>query len=130
MEIKSALLLNAIRKKYRWSTARGLVSVEDLFDLPLSKGQVTLNGIAVDLHNQLKNTAEVSFVEPTKADVEMQEKFELVKYVIEIRLEENKVKAEAAHVREHNAKIDALILEKKEEDLRGKTIEELEALRK
>lgn len=84
----------ATRQKLRFESPKGLLSIEDLWDLPLTSatGKANLDEIALTLHHQLKNTADVvSFVDDDKAkpDAVIQLKFNLVKHIIELRKKEN-----------------------------------------
>lgn len=84
----------AVRQKVRFDSPKGLLSVEDLWDLPLTSatGKANLDDIALGLNQQLKNTAEiVSFVDDDKAkpDAVIQLKFNLVKHIIDTRKREN-----------------------------------------
>ena len=57
----------ASRLKLRFTTARGSLSVEDLWDLPLTSttGKPNLDDIAKSLNRELRATSEeTSFVEP------------------------------------------------------------------
>lgn len=122
----------ASRLNLRFGTSKGSLAVSDLWALPLtSRTGVSLDSIAMNLNKLLKESAEESFVAtPTKVNTEMELRFKLVKYIISVRLEENAVKASAKADDTHNAFIDGLIQVKKQEVLQGKSIEELEALRK
>lgn len=83
----------ATRQKLRFETSKGLLSLEDLWDLPLTSatGKVCLDEIAIGLHRQLRATADVvSFVDNTSAQSPvMQLRFDLVKHVIDQRKIEN-----------------------------------------
>lgn len=90
----------ASRQKVRFETSKGLLSIEDLWDLPLTSvsGKVCLDGIALDLHKHLRGASDVvSFVdEAAPRDVANQLRFDLVKHVIDARKREN---AEAANAK-------------------------------
>lgn len=122
----------ASRRKYRFSTAQGLLSADDLWDLPLtSTRHVNLNSIAIDLHKQIKDSAEVSFVETKSVtDTDLETKFEIVKYIIEDKKSVIARNNEAATTKEHNARIDSLIASKKDAALAEMSVEDLEKLRK
>lgn len=122
----------ASRLNLRFSTSKGSLAVSDLWALPLtSRTGTSLDSIAMNLNKLLKECAEESFVAtPTKVNTETKLRFELVKYIISVRLEENTAKASAKADDTHNAFIDELIQVKKQEALQGKSIEELQALRK
>lgn len=90
----------ATRQKLRFETAKGLLSLEDLWDLPLTSaaGKVCLDEIAIGLHRQLRASADVvSFVDnAATVNPAIQLRFDLVKHVIEQRKLEN---AEAANAK-------------------------------
>lgn len=90
----------ASRKKFRFATQRGEVTVEHLWEIAL-KGAVSIDSIAIALNDAIQKSTTKSFVSKTvtAADRELEEKLELVKYVISVRLAEQ---AEAA-VREEKA---------------------------
>lgn len=91
----------AARKKIRFSTPRGFIPTEALFDLPLlSKDGLCLDSIARKINTELKEIAEGSFVEdrvnPEKALLEL--KLELVKYVIKAIQDANAAKRQATEL--------------------------------
>ena len=121
----------ASRIRLRFDTPQGSLTVEDLWALPLTSrtGRANLDDIAKSLNRQLKETAEESFVvKNNKTNEGLQLAFDLVKHVIEVRVAENEAADQAAAKKEQKQKLLALIVEKKDEDLKGKTVEELEAM--
>jgi hypothetical protein len=122
----------ATRLKLRFDTSRiGEIAAEDLFDLPLTSktGRANLDDLARGLHKQLKNGDDVSFVEPTRSsDPVIQLRFDIVKHVIDVKIEANKAEAKKRDDAEKKQKILALIADKKDEALKGKPLEELEAM--
>ena len=121
----------ATRLKLRFDTGKGQLTVEDLWDLPLTStiNKANLDEIARSLHKQLKNDDDVSFVDKDKkSDAIVQLKFDIVKHIIEVRLEENEKKAAA---RANSAKRQVLLqalVERENEDLKNKSPEELRAM--
>lgn len=121
----------ASRLKLRFDTGKGQLTVEDLWDLPLTStiNKANLDEIARSLHKQLKNDDDVSFVDKDKkSDAIVQLKFDIVKHIIEVRLEENEKKAAA---RANSAKRQVLLqalAERETEDLKNKTPEEIRAM--
>lgn len=114
----------ASRLKLRFGTAKGLASTEDLWDAPLS----TLDTIAKALKKELKDSEEDSFIVKTKkVDTETVLKFEIIKHVITIRLEESEQKILAKDRAEQKAQLRELILRKKNSDLEQAPLEDLEA---
>jgi hypothetical protein len=121
----------ASRQKLRFDSPKGQLSVEDLWDLPLTSttGRANLDDIAVGLHRQLKESSEVSFVTPVAAKLnDTQLKFDLAKHIIDVRVAERNAAAEATKRRETKQRVLEIIESKKDEALRGKSLEELTAL--
>lgn len=117
----------AIRLKLRFDSAKGLLSVEDLWDLPLTSARGTnLDDIARDLYTQLRSGNDVSFVNPEKkSDTTVQLRFDVVKHVIDTRLDENKAAANAAATKERKQKLLSIIEQKEGEALSSLSVEEL-----
>lgn len=85
----------AVRRKLRFPSSRGLLTVEQLFDLPLlSKDSLNLDAIARQVNSELKDVSEGSFVDsrpnPRKAELELQ--LEILKQVIATIQAENALK--------------------------------------
>lgn len=123
----------ASRQKLRFNTSRGLLTVEDLWDLPLTSatGKPNLDDIARNLNRQIRDSGvETSFVDPSASgvDAETQLGFEIVKHVIAVRIAERDAASAAAKKRETKAKILQIIASKQDEALQSKSLEELQAL--
>ena len=119
----------AARLKLRFDTAKGLLTAEDLWDLPLTGNGANLDKIARTLNKQLKESDEESFVvKSTRSYKILQLKFDLVKHVIDVRLAENTKAADARAKREQKQNLLALIDRKKNEKLEGASLEELTAM--
>ena len=120
----------ASRMKLRFDTSVGRVSVEDLWDLPLSSSnKPNLDAIAVDLNRALKGTEE-SFVRNVKKDAILQLKFDIVKHVIDTRVAENAAKTEEAQKQAQRDKLDNLIARKEDAKLEELSVDELKEMRK
>lgn len=118
----------ASRLKIRFETKKGLLSTEDLWDLPLT-GAVSLDQIAIGLNRQLKESDTESFVLKGKASDELLKlKFEIVKHVISVRLAEAEKEEEIRVNREKRQRILAIIAEKEDESLKSTSLEELRKL--
>lgn len=119
----------ASKERLRFETTKGSLSVEQLWDLNLTP----LASIVKNLKKQLKkdNDDELSFLDEkaTPVDKTLELSFEVVKAIYLDKKEERNAEQNEAAKRVHNAKIDALIAQKKDESLSNKTVEELEALR-
>lgn len=118
----------ATRLKIRFQTTSGFLTVEDLWDLPLSK----LNIIAKNLNKQLKTQKdEEDFLDEKSAeDTETKLKFDIVLSILETKKAENKEASESSEKKLYNQKILALIAAKQEDDLKSKSVDELQALLK
>lgn len=117
----------ATRLKVRFDTPKGLLSVEDLWDLPLTsvKG-ANLDDIARQLHLELRSDNDVSFVNPAqKSDTGLQLKFDLVKHVIDIRLAENAAVANLAANKQRKQHLLGIIQQKEGEALSALSVDEL-----
>lgn len=120
----------ASRLKLRFDSKVGQLSVEDLWDLPLTSAtKANLDAIAVDLNRQLKGTEE-SFVSTGTKNAVLELKFEVVKYIITTRVAENQAKLDERARAERKSQIATLIEQKKAEGLASLSLEELEAMAK
>ena len=121
----------ATRKKLRFDTTKGLLTVEDLWDLPLtaSNNKACLDDVARALHYQLKDSEEVSFVKPITSDNEdIKLAFEIVKHVITVKMTEAATARDAQAAREKKQKIMAIIDQKKDQALTEMSVDELSKL--
>lgn len=117
----------ASREKLRFQTPKGLLSVEQLWDLSLSD----LDALAVALESEHKESGKKSFLVKSSAkDKTAKLKFDIVLDVLSTKVDEKNAASEAAEVKEHNKKILTLIAEKQDESLKGKSIAQLEKMLK
>ena len=117
----------AARTRLRIKTSRGMLPVEDLWDLSL----VELNNLAKGLNKELKRQDEEDFLgENTKEDEITKLKFDIIIDVLTTKKKERDSAAEAAENKVHNQKILELIAAKEAEELKDKSIEELKGLLK
>ncbi|QGZ16335.1 hypothetical protein Hena1_01850 [Erwinia phage Hena1] len=78
----------ATRQKFRFESPRGLLTVEDLWDLPLT-GAVSLDTVSKLANRDVKASEEESFVANTTAqNTKATLKLEVLKYIIAIRKDE------------------------------------------
>lgn len=114
----------AVRTKMRFPF-RGLISAEDLWDLPVQ----SLDAIFKVLNSQLKEVKEESLLDVrTKEDKELDLKIKIVKYVVEVKLEEENLRLKAKEKREQKQKIMEILSEKQDNSLKDKSIEELTSM--
>lgn len=117
----------ASRLKLRFASNVGQLSVEDLWELPLtSASKANLDSIAIELNRQLQGTEE-SFVSTGKKNAVLELKFEVVKHIIGVRVAENQAKVDERAKAARREQLTELIALKKNEGLQALSIEELEA---
>lgn len=123
----------AVRLKLRFNTCRGLATVEDLWDMPLtSKTQngFSLDDLAKSLHKSIKESEETSFVKKRKdEDNILQLQFDIVKRVIDVKLAEIESKEQSLAKKQKIEKLDQLLIEKEYEHLKSLSKEELQKMR-
>lgn len=114
----------ATRNKFRF-TFRGMVSVEDLWDLNLEQ----LDEIYKSLSAEKKKANEESLLKTKTREQEILEiKIEIVKHIVEIKLEEIDNRQQAKVNREQRQRILEILNEKESQDLKNKSPEELKAM--
>lgn len=122
----------AARKKFRFQTPVGDLTVEDLYDLPLISlrgNNLDLDKVARAVNEELKGVTTESFVQtrPDPRGAELEAKLEIVKTVIAYKQDE----AERARARKAKADqrqlLNDAIAAAKNRDLAGAPVEELEA---
>lgn len=119
----------ASRLKLRFATQRGDITVEDLWDVGLVKGAVNLNDLAKAITRQLKTTEEEGLVKVNNsANAVLELKLEILKYVFGVRQAEADKKAQAQENAATRQKLADLIARKQDQELEGKSIEELQSL--
>lgn len=115
----------ATRIKLRFESTRGALSVEDLWDLPL-RGKLSLDSLAKVVNRQIKSETGESFVDSrSTVDTTQELRLDILKHIIGVKLAEESASREAAEKREKNARIRELIAQKQDQELAGKSIEEL-----
>jgi len=120
----------ATRQKLRFETQQGTLSVEDLWGLPLTSqtNKANLDQIARELFQKLKSGQDVSFVDTAKkTDATTQLKFDVVKYIIDVRLAENEAKNQASAKAEQRERLQEIISRKQDRALEGASLEDLQA---
>ena len=124
MSNTNEMLVAAAKKKFRFNSGKGLCTVEDLFDLPLT----TLDIIAVALDEEVQKAGRKSFIATKSASTtEASTKLEILKLVIE----DKQAAAEAAKVRAEKASqksfLTSLLEKKKMEPSEGLSLDDIKA---
>lgn len=116
----------ASRKKLRFETEKGLLSTEDLWDLPLTGRTVCLDNIAKALFKELKESAdEVSFVSSVVKDNKAQLMFDIVKHIIDVKVAERDAQQELVVRRQQKQKVLELIAQREDGALGEMSLEDL-----
>ena len=121
----------AARIKLRFESNKGLLTAEDLFDLPLTSnsGRANLDDIAKALHNKLKSGEDVSFVlKDKKSDEAVQLAFDIVIHVIKVKMAEADEARKQAENRDRKQQLMAIIAQKESEQLADMDLDELKKL--
>ena len=117
----------ATKQKLRFQTEKGVLTAEQLWDLSLEE----LDSLAVSLEQAYKNSKGKSFLEKkTTKDKTVKLQFDIALDILQSKVEEQEAFREAAEAKAHNQKILSLIKEKQDDELKGKSIVELEKLLK
>ena len=122
----------ATRSKLRFSTTKGMLTVEDLWDLPLvsmSGAQVNLDDMARVAYKEMEESACQSFVQKaSKISETAKLRFDIIKHIIDVKLAERDAAIERSEKAVKKQRILELIATKEEESLAGKSLEELQKL--
>ena len=114
----------AVKSKFRFEF-KGLISVEDLFDLNVRD----LDSVFKVLNSQLKQVNEESLLDvKTKQDEELDMKIEIVKYIVKVKQEENNLRLKAKEQKEKKQKIMEILATKQESNLQNMSEDELKKM--
>lgn len=118
-----------ITEKVRFTTERGILSYEDIYDIPLI-GAFSLDSLARQFHKELNDTSKsISFVTKTKeVDKILQLKYDFILYVIDIKLKEREERELKAENKAKKEQILEIISEKEDDKLKGKSIDKLKKM--
>lgn len=121
---KEGMFIKATRNKVRFPY-KGLASVEDLWDLPVTE----LDKIYKSLKKQEKTVNEESLLDvKTSEDEELTMQIEIVKYIVSVKLEEKKQAENAKEKKDQKEKLLRLLEDKRDEELKEKTAEEIQKM--
>lgn len=114
----------AIRNKYRFPF-KGMISTEDLWDLSIQN----LDNVFKTLNKERKQNDEESLLETkTEFDQEVENKIEIVKYIVSVKQAEAAARLLEKEQKTRNQKIMAIIERKQDEALENLSVEELAKL--
>jgi hypothetical protein len=122
MENSKDIFKEASRSKLRFTTKKGSLSAENLWDLNLTD----LDELAVSLESEYNASAKTSFlVKRTSKDKALKLQFDIVLSILTTKAEEAEAATKAIENKAHNDKIFALIEKKREGALAEKDEKEL-----
>ena len=133
MELIATTILKSIEQKWRFPSKRRVLSLEDLFDLPLTRNNgVNLDAVAIEINKQLQEKqGSTSFVQSTTENTaevnKLETMLEIVKTIIKQRQDENEAKLKRAELATKRKQIQELIDQKQGEALASLSLEELQA---
>ncbi len=114
----------AARNKVRFPY-KGLVSVEDLWDLPATE----LDKIFKTLNSQAKQAQEESLLNTkSKEDEAIEIQIAVVKHIVSVKLEERNKREKALENKAKKQKIMEIMAAKKDEALQNSSIDELQKM--
>jgi hypothetical protein len=114
----------ATRNKVRFSF-RGLISVEDLWDLSLTN----LDSIYKELNKQSKQSEEESLLNiKTQKDELLNVQIEIVKHIVSVKLAEKEAREKASAKKAQKQKIMSVIAAKQDEALQNSSIDDLKKM--
>lgn len=115
----------ALQKKLRFKTNKGMITTEDLFDLSLQN----LNTLAIMLDKKISEAPKKSFIEELPAEENDDElRFSIVKDVINIKLKARKDNIDKAQANAQKKRILEILAKRNDEELEKKSTEELRAM--
>ena len=118
------LFIVASQQKFRFPF-KGMATVEDLWDLNVRE----LDTIFKALNSQKKQAQEESLLATkSKEDAVLEAKIEIVKYIVTAKLTEAEQKRIRTEQREKKNRIAEILADKQDEELRGKSVEELQKM--
>ncbi|GIE85520.1 hypothetical protein [Actinoplanes regularis] len=118
----------ATREKFRYPSTKGLLTTEQLWELPLTaKSGFSLDDVAKAVNAELKAIDTESFVatETNPAKATLETKLEVVKHVIAVRLAEDQAAKAAAAKKLEKEKLLAVLGRKQDAVLENLTEAEL-----
>lgn len=118
----------ATKQRLRFDTVKGLLSVEDLWELPLisRSNSADLDTVAKTVSKELKVTEEESFVKPvTVSNTALNLKLEIVKHIIAVKLQEKENRENVAEKDRKKSRLLEIIDKKQDQELESKTVDEL-----
>lgn len=114
-----------IRKKLRFTTSKGNLTIEQLYDLSINE----LDTLAVTLDGEYENSKQKSFVvKRSSKNKDIKLAFDIVLDILNTKLEEAEEAKNAAERKANNERIFEIIASKEQKALENKSIAELKKM--
>ena len=128
----SNIFENATKAKFRFVHGiKGRLSTEDLWDLSLKE----LDAVGIGIQKEIADMGEITGLLPEAKESShslkkgvLGEKLEIVKHVINCKVTESRERESAAQTAERTQTILKIIQEKQGDELKNKSVEELQAM--
>jgi len=126
------LFQKATQNHYRYQSAFGILTTEDLWELPLldrNKNGGDLNTIAKTISRSLRAAQEEDFVSARTPDSQgLEDRLEVVKRIIEVKQQQQEEARNAAARAAQRQKLLGVLADKQDEELRGMSKEEIQSM--
>ena len=118
------IFFNALKNKYRFNY-RGVLTTEDLFNLDVKD----LDAIYKSLKKFQRESDEESLLQKEKKENKiLNDKIAIIRTIVEDKMIQKDKAKKAAQKKAQNQKILEILADKKNEDLKSKSVEELQAM--
>ena len=112
-----------------FDTPLGTLTDRDLWQLPLTGGNVNLNDLAKSYNKEVKDQDDEDFVNVKKNKNTLpQLRLDIIKRIIEYRLAAQESNEKRQKTLQKNERIRGILANKEDEELQGKSVEELQDL--
>ena len=111
----------AVRIKLRVESNRGLLTVEDLWDLKVEE----LDGLYRKFKKEARDAEEESLINPVRVDEKLNLKIEVLKHVVTVKLAEREAASKRADTARKKAELLELIKSKENSAMAEKSLDEL-----
>ena len=122
----------ASRMKLRFSSSKGELTVEQLWDLPLqSKTGFDLDTLARAINRELRTLEDDSFVDTPRSNprkIQLELSLEIVKRIIDVKQTENRQALNAADQRERRKRLEEVLHIRTQQELLSKSPAEIQAM--
>ncbi len=121
------IFVTTTKRKARFATEIGAITTEDLWDLPLeSTNGPSLDKVAQGISESILKSNTKSFVKTNKKDTLLEAMLDVVKYIIDYRLQEKEEREESKINKERKDLLIDTIAEKEIDKLKERSLRSLQ----